>query len=68
MKLTGPIPVNATLQFAAPCSSGTRRGAVSDIDCKKELIITSGGKNVSPAYLEAALKSRPAYRAGGRHR
>jgi long-chain acyl-CoA synthetase len=29
------------------------------IDRKKELIITSGGKNISPANLEAALKTIP---------
>jgi long-chain acyl-CoA synthetase len=29
------------------------------IDRKKELIITAGGKNISPANLEAALKSIP---------
>ena len=29
------------------------------VDRKKELIITAGGKNVSPANLEAALKSIP---------
>jgi long-chain acyl-CoA synthetase len=29
------------------------------VDRKKELIITSGGKNVSPANIEAALKSLP---------
>lgn len=29
------------------------------VDRKKELIITAGGKNISPANLEAALKSHP---------
>ena len=29
------------------------------VDRKKELIITSGGKNISPANLEAALKTIP---------
>jgi long-chain acyl-CoA synthetase len=29
------------------------------VDRKKELIITAGGKNVSPANLEAALKASP---------
>jgi long-chain acyl-CoA synthetase len=29
------------------------------VDRKKELIITAGGKNISPANLEAALKSFP---------
>ncbi|MFZ4585312.1 MAG: AMP-dependent synthetase/ligase [Acidimicrobiia bacterium] len=29
------------------------------VDRKKELIITAGGKNISPANLEAALKSYP---------
>jgi long-chain acyl-CoA synthetase len=34
-------------------------GYLSIVDRKKELIITAGGKNVSPANLEAALKSIP---------
>ncbi|SRR6266496_492272 len=34
-------------------------GYLRIIDRKKELIITSGGKNVSPANLEAELKSLP---------
>jgi fatty-acyl-CoA synthase len=34
-------------------------GFVKIIDRKKELIITSGGKNISPANLEAALKTIP---------
>lgn len=34
-------------------------GYLRIIDRKKELIITAGGKNVSPANLEAALKSFP---------
>jgi long-chain acyl-CoA synthetase len=34
-------------------------GYISIVDRKKELIITSGGKNVSPANIEAALKSLP---------
>jgi long-chain acyl-CoA synthetase len=34
-------------------------GYVTIIDRKKELIITAGGKNVSPANLEAALKMIP---------
>jgi long-chain acyl-CoA synthetase len=29
------------------------------VDRKKELIITSGGKNISPAYVEAQLKHHP---------
>ena len=34
-------------------------GYLSIVDRKKELIITAGGKNVSPANLEAALKMIP---------
>jgi len=34
-------------------------GYLSIVDRKKELIITAGGKNVSPANLEAALKTIP---------
>jgi long-chain acyl-CoA synthetase len=34
-------------------------GYLSIVDRKKELIITAGGKNVSPANLEAQLKSLP---------
>lgn len=34
-------------------------GYITIIDRKKELIITAGGKNVSPANLEAALKTIP---------
>jgi len=34
-------------------------GYLSIVDRKKELIITAGGKNVSPANLEAMLKSLP---------
>lgn len=34
-------------------------GYLRIIDRKKELIITAGGKNVSPANLEAALKTHP---------
>ncbi len=32
-------------------------GYITIVDRKKELIITSGGKNISPANLEAALKT-----------
>ena len=35
-------------------------GYLRIIDRKKELIITAGGKNVSPANLEAAMKTIPA--------
>jgi len=34
-------------------------GYLSIVDRKKEIIITSGGKNVSPANVEAGLKSLP---------
>ncbi len=34
-------------------------GYVRIVDRKKELIITAGGKNISPANLEAALKAFP---------
>jgi long-chain acyl-CoA synthetase len=34
-------------------------GYLKIVDRKKELIITSGGKNISPANLEAALKTIP---------
>jgi long-chain acyl-CoA synthetase len=34
-------------------------GYVTIVDRKKELIITAGGKNISPANLEAAIKSFP---------
>jgi long-chain acyl-CoA synthetase len=34
-------------------------GYVRIVDRKKELIITSGGKNISPANLEAAMKTIP---------
>jgi long-chain acyl-CoA synthetase len=34
-------------------------GYLTIVDRKKELIITAGGKNVSPANLEAALKTIP---------
>jgi long-chain acyl-CoA synthetase len=34
-------------------------GYLKIVDRKKELIITAGGKNISPANLEAALKAHP---------
>ena len=37
----------------------TTTGYLRIVDRKKELIITAGGKNVSPANLEAALKAQP---------
>jgi long-chain acyl-CoA synthetase len=36
-----------------------QEGYVRIVDRKKELIITSGGKNISPANLEALLKEHP---------
>jgi long-chain acyl-CoA synthetase len=35
------------------------QGYVKIVDRKKELIITAGGKNISPANLEAKLKAHP---------
>ena len=34
-------------------------GYLKIVDRKKELIITAGGKNISPANLEAKLKAHP---------
>ena len=43
-------------------------GYYTVVDRKKELIITAGGKNISPANLEAALKTIPIVGPGLRHR
>lgn len=37
----------------------TPRGNVQIIDRKKDIIITAGGKNISPAMVESALKTSP---------
>ena len=43
-------------------------GFIAITDRKKEIIVLSGGKNVSPANLESRLAERPVYRAGVRDR
>ena len=45
-----------------------RRRLPPIVDRKKELIITAGGKNISPANLEAALKMIPLVGQAVRHR
>jgi long-chain acyl-CoA synthetase len=35
------------------------RGTLTIVDRKKDIIITAGGKNVSPAHIETVLKSSP---------
>ena len=52
----------------ATSASSTTTATCRIVDRKKELIITAGGKNISPANLEAALKARPADRPGVRDR
>ena len=43
----------------ATSASSTTTATSRIVDRKKELIITAGGKNISPANLEAALKTHP---------
>ena len=54
-----PRPSSTDGCTPATSASSTTTGYLRIVDRKKELIITSGGKNISPANLEAALKTIP---------
>ena len=43
-------------------------GFLSITGRKKDIIITAGGKNITPKNIEDALKQHPLDRRGGRHR